>query len=165
MRFCFYNLSLILSAGLLFSCGPEQAPRKPVNPRKLFGQWRSVYFRVEMPSFQNGDSTKTIEVNEESWERAMGLKPLRYYFWADSTYNILHYNLKDSLVFNPSGKWRIELDTLVMQDTFPKLGELYKYRIELKGDIVEFSGLEDADSDGKKDDQYYSTQRRFVVKP
>jgi hypothetical protein len=147
---------------LLTGCtGGDEEKRRLVAPEQLHGQWRNVYLKLEMNSYRNSDSTRVFEVSEEDWEARMGIRPIRTFYWADGTFNSLHYNLDDSLVFSPSGKWWLEKDSLVMLDTFPARGAVYKYQVRLYDGIAEFSGIEDSDGDGKKDDLYYGTQRRY----
>lgn len=97
---------------------------------------------------------------EHNWETAMKAKPIRTFFKADGTYNSEHRNLNDSIVYNPAGKWSIVGDSLFMMDTFPQEGLSYKYKIKIDGNIAEFRGVEDFDSDGNKDDEYYGSQRK-----
>jgi len=146
-------------------CTDKEKSGKRLRPKQLYGQWRNVYLKLEMFSYRNGDSTRVLEVNEKDWEERMGIQPIRTYYWPDGTYNSLHYNLNDSLIFNPSGKWFLRGDSIVMQDTFPELREPYHYKVTLYGDILEFSGTEDCDNDGKRDDHYYGTQRKYIWKP
>jgi hypothetical protein len=122
-----------------------------------------VYFKIDIDG-AGGDVSNTIEVNESDWENRMNLRPVRYYFWPDSSYNILQYDLRDSLVNNVAGRWSVFADTLVMQDTLPKTGNKYHYETVITGRMLELRGIEDSDNDGKKDDLYYGTFRKFKPK-
>jgi hypothetical protein len=157
MKTIFPFLSLLFFA----ACTEEQSATSAViRPEQLHGQWRNVYMKLEMRTYKNSDSTKVLEVNEANWEQIMQIRPIRTYFWYDGTYNSLHYDLRDSLIYNPAGRWNLKADTLVMVDTFPDRGLQYRYRVAVSGDMAEFWGIEDLDGDGKADDHYYATQRK-----
>jgi hypothetical protein len=156
-----YVLIFILTF-ILLSCETATTARKPVSPEQLYGQWRNEYMKLEMPTYRNGDSLKVLEVNLRNWERVMHIQPIRTYFWYNGTYNSAHYDLNDSLIYNPAGNWLLRNDTLIMTDTFPKRGLQYRYKVSMNGVIAEFSGVEDLDGDGKADDHYYGTQRKYV---
>ncbi len=147
----------------MMSCGSDSEKKTVVHvfPEQLHGQWRNVYMKLEMRTYKNTDSTKIMEVTEDSWEKVMGIRPIRTYFWFDGKYNSEHYNLNDSLVYNPAGKWVLKNDSLIMSDTFPKAGLQYRYKLAINGNMAEFWGMEDLDGDGKADDLYYGTQRKF----
>src|SRR5690349_324459 len=94
---------------LMLSCGShdEKESTPHVRPEQLHGQWRNVSMKLEMKTYKNSDSTKTMLVTEETWEKIMGIRPIRTFFWFDGKYNSEHYNLNDSLFYNPAGKWII----------------------------------------------------------
>jgi hypothetical protein len=147
---------------LMFSCGSgADSKMVTVRPEQLHGQWRNVYMKLEMKSYKDSDSAKTVIVTEDTWEKIMGIKPIRTYFWYNGKYNSAHYDLRDSLVYNPAGKWILRDDSLIMTDTFPKPGLQYRYKLAINGNMAEFWGIEDLDGDGKADDLYYGTQRKF----
>jgi hypothetical protein len=146
---------------LLFSCSQPADHSAALLPQQLHGQWRNIYMKLEMDSYKGTDSLKVLEVDERSWESVMKIRPIRTYFWYDGTYNSAHYDLHDSLFYNPAGRWKLVGDSITMVDTFPKPGLTYRYKVALKGDILEFTGKEDLDGDGSADDHYYGTQRRF----
>jgi hypothetical protein len=148
---------------LLYNSCTEEASTTTtaILPAQLHGQWRNVYIKLDMRTYKNSDSSRVLEVNEENWEKIMQMKPIRTYFWYNGTYNSLHYDLRDSLVYNPAGRWFLRNDTLVMTDTFPEPGMQYRYRVALSGDMAEFWGMEDLDGDGQADDHYYGTQRKY----
>lgn len=164
------HLAILFCVSLLFSCQNQQ-PRQeatealpdeilPATRGQLLGEWRNVYTKVTMNTYQNSDSTKVLEVEEADWEKVMQAKPIRTFFRQDGTYNSEHRNLNDSIIYNPAGRWTMTGDSLYMTDTFPKRGVSYKYRILLTGDLLEFRGYEDFDQDGMKDDIYHGTQRK-----
>lgn len=159
------TLFLITSA-FLFSCSVKENNKKIYNP--LVGEWRNVSMKVEMPTVNNTDSTSVVEVTEANWEQLMKIRTIQTFFKADGTYNSVHTNLNDSILYNPAGKWLISGDSIIMTDTFPQAGLTYKYRFTVREQnttgkkewLAEFWGIEDFDQDGKKDDSYYGVQRK-----
>ena len=150
---------------LLFSCsGNKQKENIQEENRSISGQligtWTNTYMKVDMHTFNNSDSTKVLEVNENNWEEKMKIQVIRTFFRANGTYNSEHRNLKDSIVYNPAGNWSIVNDSLLMTDTFPQAGLSYKFKLAIKDSTAEFWGLEDFDQDGKKDDAYYGKQNK-----
>lgn len=153
---------LYLTSFVFFiSCNTEkkQAENKELTSR-IIGEWRSVYMKLNMNSFRNSDSLKVFEVSENSWEEKMNIKPIRTIFRKNGTYNSEHWNLSDSLIYNPAGRWVIYGDTILMTDTFPSIAEAYRYKVVFKDSLVEFYGKEDLDHDGLNDDDYFGIQRR-----
>ncbi len=126
----------------------------------LVGVWEIDYLKITMSSFQNSDSVSVIEVIKKEWEQKMKMRNIQTYYNSDGTYHSVHRNLKDSIVYDPAGTWRIENDTLTIQDTFPKR-VTYKFKLKVDKSFAEFWGIEDFDQDGKLDDKYYSKKRRI----
>jgi hypothetical protein len=62
--------------------------------------------------------------------------------------------------YDPAGTWRIENDTLIIQDAIPKR-TTYRFKIKAGSSFAEYWGIEDFDQDGKTDDNYYSKQRKI----
>lgn len=98
-----------------------------------------------------------FEVDRPQWEEKLKIKPIRSFFRADSTWNSAHYNLKDSLVYDPSGKWLIAQGKLTMLQLLPSVDTtIYNYNV--RSDTATFEALVDWDMDGKKDDKYFGRQ-------
>jgi len=146
----------------MISCSttPDEIPENTELEKQLVGEWRNSSLKLIMNSFSNKDSTKIFEVKEGDWERKMKIQPIRTFYRGDGTYNSEHRTLRDSIIYNPAGRWAILGDTIIMRDTFPEPGLSYRYKIVIKGDVAEFTGMEDCDRDGKADDNYSGTQRR-----
>jgi hypothetical protein len=153
------NTRSLLLLMLLASCGGEGNDKQELSKR-LVGEWRNADMKITMNSYMNSDSTRVFEVNEQNWEQKMRMRPLHTIFNENGTYRSPHISLKDSIFYDPVGKWVIQGDTLIMQDTFPKRGLKYKYKIIIEDENAEFRGLEDCDNDGKADDEYVGRQRR-----
>lgn len=127
---------------------------------RVVGEWHNLSLKIRMNTLNNTDSTRVFEVDERNWEQKMGIRPIRTIYRPDGSYNSEHRNLKDSIIYNPAGRWIILGDTIIMTDTFPERGPAYKYHVRIKGDIAEFTGIEDCDRDGKNDDHYFGVQRK-----
>lgn len=135
---------------------------------QLTGEWRNISMKVEMQTINNTDSASTLEVTEANWEQVLKIRTIQTFFKADGTYNSVHTNLNDSVIYNPAGKWSVTGDSIIMTDTFPQAGISYKYRLSIREQntngkqelLAEFWGVEDFDQDGKKDDSYYGVQRK-----
>lgn len=153
---------LLLTVIGFWSCMSSNESGKIALP--IAGVWLNTYMKVEMKTYKGTDSTKIMEVNEESWENTMGIRPIETHFNENGTYNSIHRNLHDSIIYNPAGKWFVKGDSLFMNDTFPEKGIGYKYRFVIttkdNETVVEFWGHEDFDQDGRKDDLYYGRQRK-----
>jgi len=158
--FKFYSF-IFLPVLFFISCDQNTAVQENVELEKqLVGEWYNVSMKLTMNTFNNKDTVKIFEVPEGSWEKKMNIRPINTYFKADGTYNSAHMNLEDSVFYNPAGHWTILGDTIIMRDTFPEKGLSYRYKITITDDVVEFTGNEDCDRDGKADDNYYGKQRR-----
>lgn len=126
---------------------------------ELTGDWMSNSLKVEMAGANNSNRDSVFEANASNWVNVIGIKPIVTHFRPDGTYNSEHYSKKDSLFYNPYGKWQIVGDSLIMNDTTGG-NTRYAYRAEVKNDTAYFWGMEDFDGDGKVDDKYYGTQLR-----
>jgi hypothetical protein len=128
-----------------------------IESNQLIGEWNNLSMKINIQSKNNLDTSEVFEVNRPEWEERLRIKPIRTFFRADSTWNSAHYNLKDSLVYNPSGKWWIKENKLVMVQEFPS-PDTTRYTLVLKKDTASFESLLDWDMDGKKDDLYFGKQ-------
>ena len=151
--FCF--LSLLCLAGCDNSKENEQA--KLTDRERLIGEWNNLSIRININSKNNSDSNEIFEVERSRWEQTLEIKPIRTFFRPDSTWNSAHYNLNDSLVYNPAGKWWIENDKLIMLQNFPS-PDTTGYALIFTNDTASFEGNVDWDIDGSKDDVYFGKQ-------
>jgi len=127
---------------------------------QLTGEWVNTRLSIVMPGYRNSDSAYTVTFNEQQWEQEMGLRPVKTRFRKNGRYSQIHATLGDSLLQCPAGRWMVIADTLHMQDTFPALGQVYKYKLEIRNDTAWWWGQEDSDGDGKRDDSYSAVLRR-----
>lgn len=137
----------------------KKAGHGSTSGQSLVGEWNNVYLKVETISKSNGNENEVLEVRRDEWEARLKIKPIRSFFREDSTWNSAHYNLNDSLVYDPSGKWWTDADRLTMLQTKPS-PDTTIYTFTVKGDTATFEALVDWDRDGKKDDRYFGKQVR-----
>ncbi|HEY6504695.1 MAG TPA: hypothetical protein VIZ28_12020 [Chitinophagaceae bacterium] len=153
-----------LLATSIIACNNSANQKEEVTAsvvEQLTGEWNNLSIRVEINSKNNADSNEVFEVGRPQWEEKLKIKPIRTFFRADSTWNSAHYNLKDSLVYDPSGKWWIERDKLTMLQLLPS-SDTTVYDFTLKNGIASFKCMLDWDMDGEKDDQYFGIQRKVI---
>ena len=153
------RLYLFLGALLLSACDDNNF--QEINQqlsRQIVGKWSNNVLKLEMKSYKNSDSVTIFETNETDWESKMKIRPIITTFKQNGTYNVVHKNLNDSIVYYLAGKWMVIGDSLHMMDTFPEINPVYKYKIKFSNKSLEYFGMEDCDGDGKKDDLYYSKQ-------
>lgn len=153
---------LIAVITILASCTDSKHESKSLKD-ELTGDWISNSLKVEMSSANSSNRDSVFEANASNWTNVIGIKPIITHFRPDGTYNSEHYSKKDSLFYNPYGKWQIVGDSLIMNDTTGG-NTRYAYRAEVKNDTAYFWGMEDFDQDGKVDDKYYGTQIRIKNK-
>lgn len=147
---------------ILLACNENKVAKTGTNEgsasQQLVGEWNNLSIKIDVHSKgNNADSSEMIEVNRPEWEARLKIKPIRTFFREDSTWNSAHYNLKDSLVYDPSGKWWIENNKLVMLQQSPSMDTTI-YAITVKKDTATFEALVDWDMDGQKDDHYFGEQ-------
>src|SRR5687767_13423356 len=87
---------------------PEE--KKEAN---MAGDWDNMYIKIETASKNNTDSSEVLEVGGTDWQTKLKMNRIRTSLRKDSTWNSAHYDLKDSIVYDPSGKWWVVGDSLV----------------------------------------------------
>jgi hypothetical protein len=143
---------------LIISCSDNDKKTASADlAKQLTGEWNNIYLKVETVTKQDTGTNETLEVSQDDWEQTLKIKPIRTFFRSDSTWNSAHFNLADSLVYNPGGKWWVNGDTLVMLQNFP-VPDTTNYLVTLNKDTASFSSMVDWDGDKKKDDHYFGKQ-------
>jgi len=150
---------IFLVATFTIACNESGKKENGSPGQQLTGEWNNLSIKIDINSINNSDTNEVFEVDRPQWEEKLKIKPIRTFFRADSTWNSAHYNLKDSLVYDPSGKWWMEGDKLVMLQTIPT-PDTTTYSFILREDTASFECMLDWDMDGRKDDKYYGTQIR-----
>lgn len=149
-RICIYSITAVF---LFTACKEDK------QVADLTGDWDNFYIKVETVTMNNTDSSSVLEVGGTDWQTKLKMNRIRTSFRADSTWNSAHYNLKDSIVYNPTGKWWVVGDSLYFQQLTPST-ELNAYKFSIRSDTVTFDAMYDWDGDGKKDDHYFGRQVR-----
>ena len=136
-------LTLLCISFFLVDCDnnkSEKTEDAAATASDLIGEWNNVSLKVDINSKNNTDSADVFEAAQPHWEEKLKIRPIRTFFRADSTWNSAHYNLKDSLVYNPSGKWWIDRDQLVMMQDFPS-PDTTSYLLTISRDTATFDAL------------------------
>jgi hypothetical protein len=157
------NLSFLLII-LVVACKNTTDKKSPIasTREQLIGEWNNLSIKIKINSKNNTDSNEVFEVDRPQWEETLKIKPIRTFFYADSTYNSAYYNLKDSLVNNPSGKWWIADGKLIMLRVFPS-PDTTAFSLSINKDTASFEALIDWDMDKKKDDNYFGRQIKVTA--
>jgi hypothetical protein len=155
------RIFIFLIAFSFFSCGENDnaGVQTTALDKQLTGEWNNLSIHVEIQSKNNTDSNEIFAVDRPQWEERLKIKPIRTFFRADSTWNSAHYNLNDSLVYNPSGRWWLEGNRLVMMQQLPS-PDTTSYSLVIQNDTASFECVLDWDMDGKKDDRYSGKQQK-----
>ncbi len=124
--------------------------------KDIVGEWINVAMKVNVKTYNNTDTSFIVDINEDSWNMKMNIKPIITKIYDDGTYTSEFRNSYDSLMYNPKGTWFIDGDTLVMEDH----QATYKYQIFIDGDMSEFKSMIDWDKDGDMDDEYFGKQQK-----
>ena len=157
MNKAFFPSIVFACTVILFACNSGNNESAPAS--RLVGEWNNISIKVDIQTENDSDSNGVFEAKRGEWEQVLKIRPIRTFFNADSTWHSAHYTLKDSLFYDPSGRWWIEGDSLVMQQQLPA-PETTKYLLTLNGDTASFRGILDWDTDKKRDDIYFGEQIR-----
>jgi len=124
--------------------------------KDIVGEWVNVSMKVWVNTYNNTDTSFMVDINEESWDMKMNIKPIVTKINNDGTYTSEFRNSYDSLIYKPKGTWLIDGDTLIMEDH----QATYRYQIFIDGDMSVFKSMIDWDKDGNADDEYSGKQRK-----
>ncbi|MFZ1805930.1 MAG: hypothetical protein WAU36_01845 [Cyclobacteriaceae bacterium] len=152
----FILVSIII---LFMGCQPPQRKNQSEVVHPLAGEWRNLTLKVEMDK-QHGEPTSIFDVNENTWEEQLQIRPIKTYFRNDGTFNSEHFNLQDSLVLNPKGTWTSTDKEITMITTDP-FSDTTACSYTIKDNVVTFGCWVDWDEDGEKDDWYLGTQKKY----
>ena len=143
------------------SCNRKMAISKDeANLRKqLIGQWRNLTLHIDVMTANNTNKNVVWESNEANWEEHQKIKPIHTFFNNDNTFYSEYYDLNDSLIYHPNGKWTLKGNALTFYYEKPTADTLY-FTVHIKDDVATFEGMLDWDNDGRKDDKYVGTQRK-----
>jgi len=152
------NWILLTIALACFSCQTTRATaeKKVALESKIVGNWEHVSLEVNLPTFNNSDTTEMLVVGKGQWESKLGQRPMKSVFRANNTYELQYYTITDSLFQVDRGVWNSFGDTLMMIEP----NNTYQYVVRMKDKYAEFKALVDFDGDGKEDDSYSSIQMK-----
>jgi hypothetical protein len=125
--------------------------------QQIVGEWENTAMRVKVWSYQNSDTSFIVDINEDTWDQKMNIKPIKTKIFSNGTYISEFRNSFDSLMYRPVGEWYMDGDSLIMTD---RRGT-YQYKVFVDGATAEFRSMVDWDGDGKSDDEYFGTQRKI----
>lgn len=124
--------------------------------QELIGVWVNSSMKVWVNSYNNSDTSFFVDIDEDTWEMKMSIKPIVTTIRDDGTYSSEFRNSLDAVTYKPEGTWMLDGDSLIMEDH----QAIYKYQVFIDGDVAEFKSLIDWDHDGKADDEYAGEQRK-----
>jgi hypothetical protein len=124
--------------------------------KDIVGVWENASMKVWVRTYNNSDTSFIVDINEDTWEMKMNIKPIVTTINDDGTYISEFRNSFDSLIYKPKGTWMIDGDSLIMEDH----QEVYRYQIFIDGDMAEFKSMIDWDKDGIADDEYSGVHRK-----
>ncbi len=158
-----YALIALLALSLLTSCAddrsaPEDASAAVNYGDFLPGTWEKIQLTVDINSFDNQDTSFTVELREEDWARTTQSLPTRTYFMVDNKYRQEFRALSGDTLFVSRGMWNIFGDTLhlIEPDTS------YQFLLDVnESRNLELRRLIDWDGDGQEDDDYLEVHRRI----
>ena len=161
-----YLLIALLTLPLLTRCADDRTAAEQqdgtsttTNYREFLpGTWEKIGLRVEVNSFNNQDSTFTVQVREEDWAKTTQSLPTLTYFLLDNKYRQEFRALNGDTLFVSRGMWNIFGDTLILVEPDTS----YQFLLS----VNESSNLEmrrqiDWDGDGLEDDDYLEIHRRI----
>jgi len=151
---------LSCESGSTTNDGSSAEAEEVVDLKKaLPGTWESVSLKVTINSLQNSDSSYVFQVEEENWERKLGVRPVKYFYTPDQKFRRVHYDARDSITEVTRGIWNVFGDTLMMiaEDA------TYQYEVSLKNGLSEYRTYLDWDGDGEEDDEYIGVQRLIGI--
>jgi hypothetical protein len=149
-------LSVALFMFVACTSSPEE-PSQDELEKEILGEWNNIYLRVEINSKNGTDSSEVLEVDHSQWEEKLKIRPIRSFFRSDSSWHSAHYNLNDTLIYDPSGRWWLDGDKLTLQQSSPS-PDTTVYTLKISNDTATFEAMLDWDMDGRKDDKYIGRQ-------
>lgn len=152
-----FAISVLLLAAPQSKNGSTTAT--PPTRNTLVGTWCNLMIDVDYNADQKGDTVPNLTADTTNWEKVLDMKPIETAFRADSSWESIYRNLKDSVIMRSKGKWWVHRDTLVMTSE-RNAKTLYVFAYHIADDIAYFKGMIDFDEDGQSDDLYIGTQRR-----
>jgi hypothetical protein len=81
------------------------ATTTPPIRNTLIGTWCNLMIDVDYNADQKGDTVPNLTADSTNWEEVLKMKPIETAFRADSSWESIYRNLKDSVIMRSTGKW------------------------------------------------------------
>lgn len=141
-------------AGKTEGADPPAVDLKTVLP----GTWEKIGLVVDIQSFDNQDTSFTVELREEDWIRSTQSLPTRTYFDVNNNYRQVFRALNGDTISVSRGMWNTFSDTLLLVE--PDTSYQFILTLNENGNL-EFRRKIDWDGDGIEDDDYLERHRRI----
>ena len=146
---------------IIFLAGLIGCAETKVHDPLLVGTWESSFLFIESADVPETDPRwEYFVATPNSWERAMGIRPVRTTYVVDGTFSAEYRNLQDSVFVKATGTWHTAGDSLYFfqwaPDTFTAT-----YQFTVSQDTLKFLGVVDWERDGLRNDKISMSQVRF----
>lgn len=128
----------------------REAERAGNLNQDIVGKWTATSMYIKLAPKKKGMPVEVMEVNVENWGEKLSLKPTVHHFMKDGRYREEYIDLNDSMIFKPSGYWRIYEDTLVLNQEVPEPQRL-EFALAIKGRDGVLVSIQDFNGDGVMD--------------
>ncbi len=93
----------------------------------MIGSWSNQSLNLRHHSVDNTERASLLEIsNPTEWAGVLKIRPILAVFNADGTYYSDYRDLEDTLVYRPSGIWKILADTCIStKSTLPIMRALF----------------------------------------
>ena len=165
------NLIFILVFGMLFvSCKKENSPKQKTSKEQIpkektlrdymADSWETTYLKIEMLTFNNSDSIRTIE---EIYD-ANSARRARSTYNADGTFSAWFVNNAGNDTGQTSvGEWDAKGDSLFIRFVYDGRDMELAYFIEKTTEGFKGKSIYDWDKDGEFDDVLQMKTKRIVL--
>ena len=142
--------------GMLFaSCSQEKSTEE-----YLIDSWETTYLKIDMPTYQNSDSTFVFE------DKFLNNPPRRAQskYNKDGTFSAWFINQKGEKQGESSGKWKVKNDSLFVEFFYDGRDVKVGYLIERTTEGFVGKCKYDWDVDGEFDDVLLMKTKRIIIK-
>ncbi|MBL4642374.1 MAG: hypothetical protein JKY44_02160 [Flavobacteriaceae bacterium] len=142
--------------GILFaSCSQEKSTEE-----YLIDSWETTYLKIDMPTYQNSDSTFVFE------DKFLNNPPRRAQskYNKDGTFSAWFINQKGEKQGESSGKWKVKNDSLFVEFFYDGRDVKVGYLIERTTEGFVGKCKYDWDVDGEFDDVLLMKTKRIIIK-
>ncbi|MEZ4985971.1 MAG: lipocalin family protein [Saprospiraceae bacterium] len=126
--------------------------------KEIQGTWQVYQLNVAINSADGGDSFRSENMNEKSWELA-GMQPPHYFFEPDNRFRREYRTLNGQTIEAISGTWALEASTLALTEG----DSTVTYQVKYSNGKTAFRAMTDWDNDGTKDDECQYLLRKVSI--